>query len=219
MATRGEQHADQLRDALVCPQCEYSLRGLAGDEVNCPECGMHVNIASLITAKWTKPWWDAPLYNTLALPLAWVILSMLAAVVLFAATHRLNMSGELVLPWLGLSAIVWVFLLAYLQRRFGSAEGIWLALLVHLVVPFYMIGILGAIGMTVALLANLHALWVVSLYNFFGLLLFVALFISARLIERFVGHRCIRRHLRLMVEGVTSQPRTNNHEQPATNPS
>ena len=207
---RGEQLTEQLRDTVVCPQCQYSLRGLPGNDVQCPECGTRVNIASLITAKWLKPWWEAPLYNTLALPLAWVILAFLGVIVVAAATRYSPIAPEIVLVASGSGIVVWLFLLGYMHHRFGSAEGIWLALLLHMVVPFYMFGLVGTIGLTIKLLAEIREVWVLTLYNAVGMAFFVGLFVGARLTERFVGHRCIRRHLRLLMDNTAMETRATN---------
>lgn len=209
MTVRGEQLTEQLRDAATCPSCQYSLRGLPGDDVQCPECGTKVNIAALVSATWLRPWWEAPLYNTLAIPLAWVIVAFIGVVVVGSASMHSHIAGELVLAACGGAIVVWLFLLAYMQHRFGSPEGIWLALLLHLVVPFYMVGLVGAIGMAIKLLAEIRELWIVTLYNAIGLSLFVGLFLAGRFIERFVGRRCIRRHLRLMIEDNSQEPLIN----------
>lgn len=206
MTVRGEQLTEQLRDAAKCPSCQYSLRGLPGDDVQCPECGTKVNIAALVSATWLRPWWEAPLYNTLAIPLAWVIVAFIGVVVVGSAAMHSHIAGELVLAACGGGIVIWLFLLAYMQHRFGSPEGIWLALLLHLVVPFYMVGLVGAIGMAIKLLAEIRELWIVTLYNAIGASFFVGLFVTARMIERFVGRRCIRRHLRLMIEDNSQEP-------------
>jgi hypothetical protein len=204
MTARGEQLTEQLRDAAKCPNCQYSLRGLPGDDVQCPECGTKVNIAALVSATWMRPWWEAPLYNTLAWPLAWVIFAFIGVLVVGGASLRSPFAAEIVLAASAGGIVVWLFLLAYMQHRFGSPEGIWLALLLHVVVPFYMFGMVGAIGMTIKLIGEIRELWIVTLYNAIGLSLFVGMFLGGRMIERFVGRRCIRRHLRLMIESSST---------------
>lgn len=202
MTKRGEQHAQAIRDGLTCPACQYSLRGLLGDDINCPECGQRMNIPGLMSAKWSKPWWEAPLYNTLALPVCWAALAVLVLMVIGTLSRDIAHPRATALAWTAFAAIAWLFLLAYMQKRFGSAEGIWLSLLLHLVVPFYLVGIIGALGMTIRFVSGLRTLWIVSLYNGLGLALFLGLIIAARLLERFVGQRCIRRHTTIMADSA-----------------
>ena len=59
---------DRLTDdarELTCPRCGYSLYGLGGSVVQCPECGTLCNVARPIAAQWRKPWYKAPGFNTL----------------------------------------------------------------------------------------------------------------------------------------------------------
>ena len=48
MTQRGEEQIEKLREEAICPGCKYSLRGLPGEVVTCPECGREINIALLI---------------------------------------------------------------------------------------------------------------------------------------------------------------------------
>ena len=56
MATEATPDAvEAIQRDLACPACGYNLRGLTGDVIPCPECGTDVDIARLVTQKWTKP--------------------------------------------------------------------------------------------------------------------------------------------------------------------
>src|SRR5688572_12808451 len=96
MTARGAEHVETLRESLACPACAYSLRGLEGDDITCPECGLEINVPALISQQWSRPWWEAPLYNTIALPLAWALLILMASPAAFGVASTLGDSGYLV---------------------------------------------------------------------------------------------------------------------------
>ena len=73
MTQRGAKQIENLRDEATCPACEYSLRGLEGDEVTCPECGLRINLAAYFANKWTGPWHQVPGFNSLLMPVAWLL--------------------------------------------------------------------------------------------------------------------------------------------------
>ena len=81
MSGSGENAVREIQADLACPQCQYNLRGLRGEIVSCPECGARCDVARLIAARWEKPWYKAPLFNLLALPVAWGIACLLALIV------------------------------------------------------------------------------------------------------------------------------------------
>ena len=75
MTQRGEAQLEKLRDEATCPSCEYSLRGLAGDVVTCPECGCMVEIVDLLAGRWKQPLRNAPYFNLLTIPVGWLLIS------------------------------------------------------------------------------------------------------------------------------------------------
>ena len=75
--TDDKQINKAIHDVLLnvfCPNCQYNLRGLIGREVECPECGHRCNLAELVKVKWDKPWYKAPGYDKLCLPVYVIIL-------------------------------------------------------------------------------------------------------------------------------------------------
>src|SRR5262245_4005624 len=205
MTQRGEHAADQIRDELKCPSCAYSLRGLPGDQITCPECGLAINVAQLTAAKWRGPWYRAPVLNTLALPVAWALFAPVVSMIpVFMASHRNNTAPM----WLILFSFVvvvlgWIGLLALAVRRFGSAEAVWLSLLLHAVFVIYALGIIGTVSMIISVLINLPTATLAAIFNGLGVVVCVAVIVAARLLDRFVAYRCIRRYLRSRAGGGT----------------
>jgi hypothetical protein len=198
MTARGAELVDALRDDLECPGCGYSLRGLHGDDLTCPECGTRINLPRLVAQRWTRPWWEAPLYNTLALPLACALLMGLLTLFLLGvmAVNDQNAAAA-AFGLLGLSLAVWLGSFAYVGRRFGSSEGIWLALVVHLILPTYLGGIGFAVSGLLGAIASLQASpWSLA-HCAFLFAVGVALIFGGRMTERFIARRCIKRHLRI----------------------
>jgi len=204
MTSRGGAHVESLREGLACPACAYSLRGLAGDQVTCPECGLAINIPALVSRQWSRPWWEAPLYNLIAFPLAWAMLALMGLPAAFGLSQGFATNGHLVvLGYIALMTAFWIGALLVVSRIFGSIEGLLLAMLLHLVIPAYIGGLGLAIGGLIWLLeAFVEDRWYVA--PWYGVLLAggVASVAVGRLIERAVAHRCIRRHLRLGAAGA-----------------
>ncbi|MCH6550701.1 MAG: hypothetical protein IH804_01640 [Planctomycetes bacterium] len=71
MSQRRRIGVDQVRQELTCPQCDYSLQGLAGDLVTCPECGTTSDLPKLILRWGFRPWYRAPGFSRILRPLVW----------------------------------------------------------------------------------------------------------------------------------------------------
>ena len=52
MAETGEELVKAIQRDLLCPQCEYNLRGLYGDTVSCPECVAVCDVAGTDDLAW-----------------------------------------------------------------------------------------------------------------------------------------------------------------------
>ncbi len=120
------------RNALTCPSCEYSLRGLEGRLVTCPECGERCDINQLLAGQSPPP--EVRLYTALgasSIPLA--LLAFVTPAMLTAFdTAWVIVSLLLILGWAALTARA--------VRRFGDRQAIQLVLLFHGI----LIGYLGA---------------------------------------------------------------------------
>jgi len=207
MSERGKQLVESIRDTLACPACSYSLRGLHGDLITCPECGQQVNVPQFIAARWTQPLFSAPLYNTLAFPLAWVFLVGLGTLVVAAIIYdRDTPSAWFFLGATAMMLVGWLAMFWYAAKRFGSGEGVMLAVLLHLTLPGYILSMMMLVGGVAGVLANFGPAWWIPLR--FGILAAagVLAFLAASGIERFVARRCIRRHLRMIAAQSSSPP-------------
>jgi hypothetical protein len=151
--TASEALIEEVRQDIACPQCEYNLRGLRGPIVNCPECGQRCDIPHLISRKWTKPWYKAPYYNTICLPLCCAFIAlpgtMCAAAIANSSTAitPLFITGVAVLFWIGLLARTW--------QVFRGMRGVWLALLAHGLMAGYIVGGLGFILALIYLITSI----------------------------------------------------------------
>src|SRR5688572_26498581 len=143
MSSRGEQVADRIQDNLVCPQCEYSLRGLNGPVVNCPECGLPCDIPQMIARRWEGPWTQAPGYTELLRPVVvfattpWVVL-----LVLIYEFHSLDGNGKLTVMAMLAAVGLWVYLLIRTSSLFPNINALQLALLAHVLLAGYIVALM-----------------------------------------------------------------------------
>ncbi|MCZ6836117.1 MAG: hypothetical protein O7G85_10120 [Planctomycetota bacterium] len=200
MTQRGIEQVEKLRDVIQCPHCQYSLRGLAGEKVTCPECGQKINVALLISINWEGAWYKAPFYNMLAVPVAWVCLAtiVLAICAFDYSYYRFDLRSMPFFPFLGFF-VIWVVLIFAIAKQFGGTEGIVLSVLMHGILFGYLIGLLGSVPVLIRLFSDVinYQVGVQTLINILILIFFIALLYSTRRAERFVGGRCVRRYLRV----------------------
>ncbi|MHC4775344.1 MAG: hypothetical protein ACYTBR_08770, partial [Planctomycetota bacterium] len=107
MFRRRRARVAQIREELTCPQCEYSLRGVPGDVATCPECGTQCDLARLIVNQWTGPWYRAPGFHRVLVPVTcagigvWVVLIALSFELYHGRRPLFTMltAGVLVAAW------------------------------------------------------------------------------------------------------------------------
>lgn len=202
MTQRGEEQTRQIHDGLACPTCQYSLRGLPGDDVTCPECGGGINIPELVASKWTGPRICAPLYNMLIIPLVWSFLGIFGGAIAFT----MFCSGIKAPAVAMLSVILggWMVALAFVSRRFGSAEGALLAILLHACFPAYLFGITGGVALLIRIPIDiLDGRLPLLIYDVPAMALCIGAIVVGERIERFVTRRCIRRYLQRRTGGAS----------------
>lgn len=194
MIDSREQDADRIREQLECPRCEYSLRGLPGDQVICPECGQPCDIAQMIARNWTLPWTRAPAYSQLITPVAWAMgggLAALVALILAMARDATPLPCMLVVTgtW-----VVWLNRLGQIHATLGGEHAVVLSLLAHALAAGYVIAA-GSVIAAVVMLCSSPGMETLSL----ALVLVVAGVggcILCRRGERRIAEDCIRRWLR-----------------------
>jgi hypothetical protein len=141
----------EIRQDLACPGCGYNLRGLAGDVVNCPECGQSCDVAKLVKWNWAGSLHRAPGLNTLAWPAIWLVMGSVTIGCLLARALRLFdalVYGHgwrltlLVFTVLCTAAIlpVWMWLMYRAWRNWRGVGGLGLALLAHAIVGAFVVG-------------------------------------------------------------------------------
>jgi len=190
---------------IACPGCAYNLRGLGAGDVVCPECGLASNVPRLLTRRWDKPWYRAPGYNKLCLPAAWLVASLLLLVVLsiLNALTRGQYWAAFFAGWGLVTAAVWVGLLVWVWRSMAGLASAGYALLSHVALGGYLVGVplfIGGFAWAIAWVVDVfsqrpmagkqHGLSVVLLLGGF------VLFVFGRWIERVVAGHCIRLYLR-----------------------
>ncbi|MCI0365353.1 MAG: hypothetical protein L0Y44_10335 [Phycisphaerales bacterium] len=195
MSARGEEVADRIQDNLVCPQCDYSLRGLNGPVINCPECGLQCDLARMIARRWDGSWTQAPGYSDLLRPV--VVFSTAPGGVLLVLVyefHTLDGDGKLTAMAMLAAATLWAFLLFRTRDRFPHINAIQLSLFAHVL----MLGYIGALilavwsfGWAVSQPGNWIS-WVISLPIVVSM---GAVLVLCRRGERFIALRCIQQYL------------------------
>lgn len=198
--------ADVLKQDIACPNCQYNLRGLGTGEVVCPECGTQSNVARLLTRRWNKPWYQAPKYNQLALPAGGLLIS--AIVLMFAVVANEIPPGGfvptamLLMGWTVLTLLGWALLMTWVCRSMEGLRTAGYALVIHLALAGYLIGVpmfITGLGWLVSDLIDSVQLSNSTSSFIWSVLLIVGgigLFVLGRVIERFVAAYCIRLYLR-----------------------
>lgn len=144
MSDSGREHLEEIQGDLECPACQYNLRGLRGEVVQCPECGMSVNVAHLIARRWQIAWNKAPGYTKIAGPVLPAAVGALVfiAFLLVVVDRAGYIPPQAVITML---SIVLGFLLIWLYqiwRIYMTLDGIWgvrMCLVAHLVLAGYLV--------------------------------------------------------------------------------
>ncbi len=120
MSQRRRIGVDQVRQELTCPQCDYSLQGLAGDLVTCPECGTRSDLPKLIPRWGFSPWYRAPGFSRILRPLAWPGIGFWLILVIFVFELR---TGRQPVWSVGLAAVVFAGWLRAMWRVWKVLPG------------------------------------------------------------------------------------------------
>jgi hypothetical protein len=191
-----------MRDDLACLRCEYSLRGLPGAIVTCPECGLEHDVALVIARQWREPWHRAPKFNRLIYPLAWLFCGGLAGwLPLFILDMERGHSPYGVVSILAavVVAVGWALLLLSAHRALTVASGLALALLAHALFAGYIVGIVimiwGALGTAVAVMSGGGPVWVAAMIAAIVVGIGCGLVWACQRGEKYIASHCIRNHL------------------------
>jgi hypothetical protein len=187
---------EQVLQDVYCPNCQYNLRGMLGNDVQCPECGEACDIAKLVAIQWTKPWHKAPYFNKLCLPLFFCILVMFALPVVAFTIADFRMHYLFLL----MCFAGWLACLAIPYHIFKSWVGVWLSLLLH--------------ASFAGLIGGAYTFVICSIWIFvepsiritkrdnkwliiYAALIVLSLFVIwlSRKAEKFVARKCINRYL------------------------
>lgn len=195
---------DTIQRDLACPQCEYNLRGLQGDVVHCPECGLGVDVARLITSRWTGPWHKAPGLLIIEIPVLVVVVGFVAWAVAFVTISTFEPLGkplDMVLIWSFAAVLVgiWIWRVLRAGRVFSvPLKGELFAVLSHLVLFLYVVGLftplvyVGIIIFEIGIQADVMT--TITRIAILGGLL--SSLLVARWIERWMAQQCIREYLK-----------------------
>ncbi|MEM7230491.1 MAG: hypothetical protein AAF432_16960 [Planctomycetota bacterium] len=188
--TRRSATLDEIRRQLRCPSCDYALCGLTGDQITCPECGVVCDVARMATRRWTRPWFDAPGFQTILMPVTWGVIGLPFWAVSLGVTI-----GQGLWIWMAVFTALyiggWAMLLHNVQRRFHEGGGVTLAFLAHALLAGYCAGTAGVITVIIWVIANPPIIVVAIPLA----LVPVVVLIFCRRGERAIAERCIRRYL------------------------
>ncbi len=186
-------HIRDIQQDITCPECEYNLRGLRGEIVNCPECGCRCDVAKLVINRWRKPWYKAPGLSRINTPLACIVICGFISLIAGDAIGGIQAVKAMLI--LTMMLWLWSFIPAYMF--FSGMEGVLLALMAHFVFAGYFAGVSGAAITVISLIGACKnpVFDYMALYMFFIIMFAFILWISRRG-EKFIAGRCIRHHLR-----------------------
>jgi len=181
---------------VLCPECDYNLRGLPGPIVQCPECGLESDVPALAGRQWDKPWFKAPGFNTLFMPAVLTYFSFF--LLTMVGTH--NDAGlGLIILFIIIIPGLWCWLMYKAYCVFNGPLGLLYALAGHVL----LVGIFGSlfviisqILMCVVELIDGH--YYVNEIPELIIMLAIAsiVFWVCRILERAIARACIRQYLR-----------------------
>ena len=218
MTQRGERQIEKLREEATCPGCEYSLRGLSGEVITCPECGLIVDLVSLLKSQWTGPWHKLPTFKAIVRP---VFILMCGLFVGYAADGITNHK------FIGLAiscfaVAMWGWYMVGLWRRCQLIHALKLSLLALVVYGGYFVGLfcvfVGLICVFMILLALISPSGIVQVVS--GIILFlvgIATWVIWQIGDRYIASQCVRLYLLEQANLISSgmnidQARTLMHE-------
>ena len=196
MTDRGRDKAAAIRGELRCPQCDYSLRGLAGNIVTCPECGLLCDIARMVTSRWIGPWWEAPGYTRLVRPVAWAVFAAAGCFVASGSIVQSRFDTTVVISMIGVLLaipIIWMALMWHAHRLFPDGRGLPLALLAHALFAGYLAATIGIAAGLIQLVWGFNPGRLIVAIVILPLM--IALFWLCRRGERYIAEQCIRKYV------------------------
>ncbi len=195
---------DQVRQELTCPQCDYSLQGLAGDLVTCPECGTTSDLPKLILRWGFSPWYRAPGFSRILRPLVWPGIGFW--VILVVVISEL-LTGRQPFWSVGLAIVTFAGWLGAMWRAWKVLPGgraLWLSLLAHATLAGYLAAVVASFWLVGTLLfggaqrAIVLLVWVLPI---------VGLVYACRRGVKFIAQQCIRQYLlEATAPGTMSSP-------------
>lgn len=198
-ASNAASAKDSLLDQdVACPSCEYNLRGLGLDDVVCPECGTRSNLPALLTRRWERPWYEAPGYTKLTLPVAWLVAAFFIWLVMLIFNQFASIGAALFNAGWALTALaVWLALLGWLWQTMGGGLALAYSLISHVALTVYILGLPLVIGGVALLFVGLaDGMTAVESLLFIGMtLLGIGFFILGRVLERAIARYCILLYL------------------------
>ena len=203
MTAPAHEQADAVRDSLTCPQCQYSLRGLPGEIVNCPECGLECDIRRMMSDEWRRPWFEAPGFSKLLRPVSCLTIgSLVLFYVGVMETDRFRGSGLITATGVTVLLAAWGYFVKETLSQFRDGRGPGLALLAHLLFAGYLASVfgigMGLFGLIMRGQPVLLILGVVVIATMIGLMA------VCRRGERFIAQQCLNEYLRRDVDSPKS---------------
>lgn len=155
MLGRSKHHQGGVLEAMAirCPSCNYSLRGLPGVVVTCPECGEPCDLPEIIRRRRIDRWRN-PEYRVLSAPAATFTVGMVVWL-LFSGLlgRRADLSAVAVAGLVVLA--VWILRLAASIFQRADPEALRLIMLLHLVYVGFPVLVVGGFGVFIGKLVSM----------------------------------------------------------------
>ena len=195
MSSDGDQDLPDIQLDIACPSCAYSLLGLRGAVVRCPECGLLIDRAKLVVERWSIPWYSAPGLTRIELAGIWLAVGAITCfyLILTQGSHSLDLNLTMGGPWL----LGWILLFRRSLDGFGGWTAWRLVVLGQLVAVGLVVGfggvVIGMMMVTIMLVSGdlLDAGLAAVATVVFGVVAYLS-----RHAERLAVEQCIRHHLR-----------------------
>lgn len=151
-----------------------------------------------MTRRWERPWYEAPGYTKLTLPVAWLVAAFFIWLVMLIFNQFASIGAALFNAGWALTALaVWLALLGWLWQTMGGGSALAYSLISHVALTVYILGLPLVIGGVALLFVGLaDGMTAVESLLFIGMtLLGIGFFILGRVLERAIARYCIRLYL------------------------
>jgi predicted hydrolase (HD superfamily) len=190
---------------IACPSCGYLLRGLRGRVIVCPECGRASDVVDAVVLR-RRDWSSCPPYARMLRPAScFLVILLMASSLVMVRVMGVSGAAEMWGVPLAVIAVLtgcWAYLLARSAGALSGRDGTIALLVMHIIVPGYVIAVLAFPVAVFAIAAVLDAAWNINWIElaWWGPALVGAAALVGGLwplyrMDQWVGRTCLRHHL------------------------